>query len=223
MNWLSGAGFVPPSVHMNISFVRAACERRSEQLSMIPRKARGRTWSLGPPNTSASCPACPRCLGRPAVRSADPNRPWYVRVLASTSPHYSFVTTSLGWEVFAKTKTLCCACFHARTKISSRPADEHRIVLIGHFGRSCKKMICDVVFSWPQKSAPTRPAHIRLAVPRLALPRASCPPCPARSLLRNCSPGFSGTCLAWKSFAKTHKCLLHWSAAKNGNRSQSQW
>ena len=80
MNRLSTAGFVPPSVYIGFPLFVLA-KGRSGQLSAIPKRARGTVgfWATRPVLPG---PAAPRC---PAVRSADPNRTWYVRVLDSTS------------------------------------------------------------------------------------------------------------------------------------------
>ena len=80
MDRLSTAGFVLPSVYIRFPLFVLA-KGRSRQLSTIPKKARGTVgfWATRPVLPG---PAAPRC---PAVRSADPNRTWYVRVLYSTS------------------------------------------------------------------------------------------------------------------------------------------
>ena len=121
MTWLSTAGFVPPSVYIGLSLF-VLLERRSGDVSAMLGKVRGRLVSRA--NSSVgiqSCPTPPRHL---AVRP-DATRPWYVRVLDSTSIPPSHPTNT--WKTNFRTSNLLLSATppHLSPPLTTQPCVDH--------------------------------------------------------------------------------------------------
>ena len=106
INRLSTGRCVPPSVYIGFRLF-VLLEKRSGDVSSMHWRLRGTLVSWA--NCSVGVPSCPAPPRRHAVRP-DPTRPWYVRVLDSTS--------------LAETKRCCSIGQQPGTGCSCRPVDE---------------------------------------------------------------------------------------------------